>query len=177
MRSRPPPRPPRANPVICSARGSIFSALAAGSIIISALIAALLPKASAARSRAIMVIVLMTLINQPHFAHSYQIFYRNFRERRSASVQSPICARVTSSPASPCRVALAVFFAVAVLTDNPRLLGFGANIMFFTVGWHYVKQGYGILIVDSAQKRIPLSQRSEIHAARSTVMPRGSCRG
>lgn len=35
---------------------------------------------------------------------------------------------------------------------SARLLGYTANLMFFLVGWHYVKQGYGILILDSVQK-------------------------
>ena len=30
------------------------------------------------------------------------------------------------------------------------------------VGWHYVKQGYGILIVDSVQKRLMFSGRAKI---------------
>ena len=33
--------------------------------------------------------------------------------------------------------------------------------MFFLVGWHYVKQGYGILIVDSVQKRVMFSERAK----------------
>src|SRR5262249_20130175 len=132
--------------------------LGAGSIIVLALIAALLPEGISRAQQAIMVVVLMTLINQPHFAHSYQIFYRNFRDKAFGTMFPPkLRARyVFAGVVVP--LALVVFFAVAVMTDNPRLLGFGANIMFFTVGWHYVKQGYGILIVDSAQKRIPMSQ-------------------
>jgi hypothetical protein len=34
--------------------------------------------------------------------------------------------------------------------------------MFFLVGWHYVKQGYGILIVDSVQKRLMFSERAKM---------------
>jgi hypothetical protein len=33
------------------------------------------------------------------------------------------------------------------------MLGFGGNLMLLLVGWHYVKQGYGMLMVDSALKK------------------------
>jgi len=41
---------------------------------------------------------------------------------------------------------------------NPRLLGYAANAMAFTVGWHYVKQGYGVIAVLSAIRRIYYSE-------------------
>ena len=134
-----------------------FFCLGGGAVIILALIALLLPKGISSAQQGMMVVILMTLINQPHFAHSYQIFYRNFRDKAFGQLFNPkLRARyVFAGIVVP--AALLIFFTVAVMTDNPRLLGYGANIMFFTVGWHYVKQGYGILIVDSAQKRMPLS--------------------
>ncbi|TIP55617.1 MAG: hypothetical protein E5X68_35700, partial [Mesorhizobium sp.] len=50
-------------------------------------------------------------------------------------------------------VIMALFFAYGAATSNTRLLGFAANAMFFFVGWHYVKQGYGMLMVDAVLKR------------------------
>jgi len=50
-------------------------------------------------------------------------------------------------------ILLVGFFLVGALSSNPRVLGVGANIMAFFVGWHYVKQGYGMLMVDAALKR------------------------
>ena len=47
---------------------------------------------------------------------------------------------------------LAAFFAVALAQGSAALLGLAANVMFFTVGWHYAKQGYGILMLDAARK-------------------------
>ena len=53
--------------------------------------------------------------------------------------------------------------AVLVASSPPRsapgsapLLGLAANFMFFTVGWHYAKQGYGILMLDAALKGVRL---------------------
>ena len=45
-------------------------------------------------------------------------------------------------------IALVLFFVVSVLRSDAVMLGYGANIMPFLVGWHYVRQGYGMLIVD-----------------------------
>ena len=49
---------------------------------------------------------------------------------------------------------LVVFFAVTLAEGRVALLGFAANVMLFTVGWHYAKQGYGILMLDAARKGI-----------------------
>ena len=49
---------------------------------------------------------------------------------------------------------LVAFFAVALTEGSVALLGLAANVMFFTVGWHYAKQGYGILMLDAARKGI-----------------------
>ena len=35
--------------------------------------------------------------------------------------------------------------------------------MFFTVAWHYAKQGYGILILDAVLKGTPFSPREKRH--------------
>ncbi len=134
-----------------------FFCLGGGAVIILALIAAFLPEGISRAQQGVLVVVLMTLINQPHFAHSYQIFYRNFRDKAFGHLFNPKLRARYIFAGIVVPVALVIFFAVAVLTDNPKMLGYGANIMFFTVGWHYVKQGYGIIIVDSAQKRMWLT--------------------
>ncbi|TIL45813.1 hypothetical protein, partial [Mesorhizobium sp.] len=45
------------------------------------------------------------------------------------------------------------FFAYGSIAGNARLLGHAGNAMAFFVGWHYVKQGYGMLMVDAVLKR------------------------
>lgn len=96
-------------------------------------------------------LALANVVNNPHFAHSYQIFYRGFR------------AKLTTYPAALrwrywlCGVVaplvLVGTMAGLVLARQPRALGVFANLMFFLVGWHYVKQGYGMAMVDAALKR------------------------
>ncbi|MDX8477795.1 hypothetical protein RFN28_04780 [Mesorhizobium sp. VK24D] len=100
-----------------------------------------------------MMVVVAYLINYPHFAHSYQIFYRNFGRKVSGigydrSLQLRYIFAGIVVPA-----VMVAFFAYGAATANARLLGYAANAMFFFVGWHYVKQGYGMLMVDAVLKR------------------------
>ena len=96
-------------------------------------------------------LALANIVNNPHFAHSYQLFYRDFG------------AKLTTYPADLrlrywlCGVvaplALVGFMWWAVAGRHPYALGQATNAMFFLVGWHYVKQGYGMAMVDAAFKR------------------------
>src|SRR4051794_12756372 len=128
-----------------------FLLLGGGSILTCILILLLLPKGITSAQLAVLITVLMTAINQPHFAHSYQMFYRNYRDKAFGSFAPSLRLRyVFAGLVVP--VLLIAFLAGTALTGNVRALAFGANLMFLTVGWHYVKQGYGILMVDSVQK-------------------------
>jgi hypothetical protein len=138
-----------------------FLTLGGGSLIVCGLIVLLLPKGIPTLQEALLVTILMATINQPHFAHSYQMFYRNFREKAfGASYARALRIRyVITGLVVP--AALIAFLAGTALTGSVRILAYGANLMFFLVGWHYVKQGYGILIVDSVQKRLMFSNRAK----------------
>lgn len=114
---------------------------------------ALIPIATFERTVINIVLIVSLFINHPHFANSYQIFYRDFRTKLTSSEYEPgLRARyLWAGVLAP--VALATFFAVAVLSEDVKLLGTGRNMVLFFVGWHYVKQGYGMLMVDSTLKR------------------------
>ena len=92
-------------------------------------------------------------INNPHFAHSYQIFYRGFAAKAfGGSLGKVMQARyLFAGVVAP--ILLAGFFAIALAQGNLRLLALAGNAMALFVGWHYVKQGYGLLMVDCALKR------------------------
>lgn len=99
------------------------------------------------------MLILAHVINHPHFAHSYQLFYRGFREKAftkalGAGMQARYILAGIVVPA-----VLTGFFAFCILREDSRLLGHGANIMALFVGWHYVKQGYGMLMLDAVLKR------------------------
>jgi hypothetical protein len=46
-----------------------------------------------------------------------------------------------------------VFFYRCVVTADLVTIGYAANAMLFLVGWHYAKQGYGMLMLDSVLKK------------------------
>ena len=93
------------------------------------------------------------VINNPHFAHSYQIFYRGFVDKAFRGTLGPVMQARYLFAGVIAPVLLAVFFAVALAQGNLRLLALAGNAMALFVGWHYVKQGYGLLMVDCALKR------------------------
>ena len=97
--------------------------------------------------------ILAYAVNHPHFANSYQIFYRSFKAKLFSQEHS-IGMRVRffiAGIAVP--IAFAFIFLAGFLGKSPVFLGYTVNAMFFFVGWHYVKQGYGALIVCSVMRK------------------------
>ena len=144
-----------------------FLGLGGGSIIVMALMAAFYPKDDVSRAvLAVTTLFLANFINHPHFAHSYQLFYKGFM-RKAFSSASILRHRYRFAGIMVPAV-LATFFASAVAQGSAPLLGLAANVMFFTVGWHYAKQGYGILMLDAVQKGIRFDAREKRHLLWST---------
>jgi len=139
-----------------------FMTLGGASLIVCAAIAFLFPRGIPGAQQAVLITVLMTIINQPHFAHSYQMFYRNYREKAFGATYPAALRWRYISAGLVVPTVLIAFLAGAALAGSGRVLAYSANAMFFLVGWHYVKQGYGILIVDSVQKRLMFSDRAKL---------------
>lgn len=102
---------------------------------------------------AVAALFLADVLNHPHFAHSYQIFYRGFGDKLGGrEISSQLRIRyLIAGVVVP--VLLAGFLATAISQHNLAWLGYAGNAMLFLVGWHYTKQGYGMLMVDAAFKR------------------------
>jgi len=102
-------------------------------------------------------LTLSIFVNYPHFAHSYQILYAGFARR----ILGPATDRLTrlryiwAGLVVP--VLLAAFFVYAGQQADSRIQSYAVNGMLFFVGWHYVKQGYGMLIVLSVLRKIYFS--------------------
>src|SRR6266404_2943218 len=108
-----------------------FLTLGGGSLIVCGLIALFLPKGIPTTQEVVLVTILMAAINQPHFAHSYQMFYRNFGAK-AFGVSYPGGLRLRLLLAGiGVPAALIVFLAAAAVSGSPRLLAYGANLMFF----------------------------------------------
>ncbi|MFT3771647.1 MAG: hypothetical protein QM820_40060 [Minicystis sp.] len=93
-----------------------------------------------------------TLINDPHFAVTYLLFYKDVRGRAFGGA-FPTAQRaryIFAGLVVP--VALVAWASAALTAGSVPALGFMIELMFFLVGWHYVKQGFGVLTVLSARR-------------------------
>jgi hypothetical protein len=131
-----------------------FVCLGGGSLVVLALIGAFIPATPEMRaSFAAVALFVAHAINHPRFAHSYQIFYSGYATKAFGET-TPRMLRwryIVAGIVVP--VALVGFFAIAIPLGDVALLGNAANLMMLLVGWHYAKQGYGMLMVDAAFKR------------------------
>jgi hypothetical protein len=91
-------------------------------------------------------------INDPHFTVTYLLFYRDVRTR----ALSPAFSRaqrlryVAAGFVAP--MLLALWAVSALVTQSAASLGLMTQLMFLLVGWHYVKQGFGVVTVLSARR-------------------------
>ena len=114
----------------------------------------LLPEAPLAARLASVAFWLQLVVNWPHFAVSYRIFYERFGQKVSGVGQSDPTLRFRYVFAGVIAPALLIAASILALTaDSSRALTYGYNVMGFFVGWHYVKQGYGMAMLDSALKK------------------------
>src|SRR5262249_52376778 len=79
--------------------------------------------------------------------------YRDFRSKAFNREHDPILRARYILAGIVVPVLLVGFLVACVLKGDSQLLGYAGNAMAFFVGWHYVKQGYGMLMVDAALKR------------------------
>ena len=99
------------------------------------------------------------VLNDPHFAVTYLLFYREVR-RRALSPELPLGQRFRywlSGFVVP--VVLVTWAALALALHSAAALGWIVQLMFLLVGWHYAKQGFGVLSVLSARRGVSLNGR------------------
>ena len=102
------------------------------------------------------------LVNSPHFAVSYQMFYSGFGDKvRGVGYEDSTLKIRYLMAGVVIPVALAISLAIPFLAGSATSLGYGLNLMLFVVGWHYVKQGYGMAMVDAALKRQYFNDREK----------------
>lgn len=102
------------------------------------------------------------VINDPHFGVTYLLFYRHVKER-AFGAEYGLAQRVRYLVGGfVVPVVLLVWAAVALITPSVQAIGLMVQLMFLLVGWHYVKQGFGVLTVLSARRGFsfkPLERR------------------
>ena len=96
------------------------------------------------------------VINDPHFSVTYLLFYRGVKARLlSRDFSSAQRARYwLAGVVAP--LGLVAWAVVALGARSAQTLGWLIQLMFLLVGWHYIKQGYGVLSVLAARRGTPL---------------------
>jgi hypothetical protein len=98
-------------------------------------------------------LVAANLINHPHFAHSYQIFYSGFHGKAFGETFEPDLRRRYVFAGIVVPALLLCYLLATIASGSATALGYAGNAMAFLVGWHYVKQGYGMAMLDAVLKR------------------------
>ena len=136
-----------------------FICLGGGSLVVIPLVM-MMPEASVP-ALIVAMWMLADVLNHPHFAASYQIFYRNFPQKvlgtglkRAMRIRYVVAGIVVPA-------ALLAFFALSFAAGDRHMLGYAGNAMLFLVGWHYTKQGYGMLMVDAVYRRRFFDEREK----------------
>lgn len=106
------------------------------------------------------------VINDPHFAVTYCLFYRDAR-RRAFGAEYGLSYRIrylVAGLAVP--VLLIAWAALAIAFRSAQALGWMIQVMYLLVGWHYAKQGFGVLTVLTARRgaRFAARERAAILA-------------
>jgi hypothetical protein len=104
---------------------------------------------------AVAMMALANVVNHPHFAHSYQIFYSTWSSLEKSGLPSNEHKKWWLVGFGV-PVLLITFLAIGSwqwLEGNKLLLGISVNLMAALVGWHYVKQGFGMAMTAAALKR------------------------
>jgi hypothetical protein len=102
------------------------------------------------------------VVNDPHFAVTYVLFYRDGVGRafdgsvgRTQRLRYLVAGLVVP-------FSLAVWAIVALATKSALALGLMIELMFLLVGWHYVKQGFGVMTVLAARRGVRFTRRERL---------------
>jgi hypothetical protein len=97
------------------------------------------------------------VVNDPHFSVTYLLFYENARQRAFGAVFAPAQRARYWLAGFVVPLVLAAWATAALATGSAPALGRMMELMFLLVGWHYVKQGFGVLTVLSARRGVRFS--------------------
>jgi|CZKU01.1.fsa_nt_gi hypothetical protein len=97
-------------------------------------------------------------VNDPHFAVTYVLFYADARQKlRGGGLHAWQRARyLAAGVAIP--LGLVAWAVAAIAKGSAVSLALMIQLMFFLVGWHYVKQGFGVMIVLAARRGVRFSR-------------------
>jgi hypothetical protein len=98
---------------------------------------------------------LANLVNHPHFAFSYQLFYGSWSDVKENRWPPDLRRRwmIAGVIAPVALAACLVTGAVLSVNGQSMVLALSVTAMGLLVGWHYVKQGFGMAMMDGALKK------------------------
>jgi hypothetical protein len=102
------------------------------------------------------------LINDPHFAVTYLLFYEDAGKRAFGREFSPLQRARYVFAGALVPAGLSAWAISALTMHSARALGLLIQTMFLLVGWHYVKQGFGVMIALSARRGVRFSPRERL---------------
>ncbi len=129
--------------------------LGGGSLLAMLALAALHLETEGIAKLAVLMLVLANVVNHPHFAFSYQLFYGSWRDVKQGAMPADLRRRWwLAGVIAPVLLALVLVVGALLSIDGKGLmLGLTLTLMGLLVGWHYVKQGFGMAMVDAALKK------------------------
>jgi hypothetical protein len=94
------------------------------------------------------------VLNDPHFAVTYLLFYEDAAERaRSPGIALSQRVRwLLAGVVTP--LALVAWIGWSLAEGSAERLGLLVQLMYLAVGWHYGKQGFGVLTVLSGRRGV-----------------------
>lgn len=97
------------------------------------------------------------VLNDPHFAVTYSLFYDDAKARALGGGQAPAqrARWLVAGVVTP--LVLIAWAGWALASRSAALLGAMVQLMYLLVGWHYAKQGFGALSVLSARRGVVLT--------------------
>jgi hypothetical protein len=95
----------------------------------------------------VIALILASFINNPHFIASYGLIYIDERKKLLTSAYHFFSGIVVP-------IILFLVISYAFLTKNVNAVGLLVNVMYFFVGFHYVRQIYGVSLISLAKARI-----------------------
>ncbi len=102
------------------------------------------------------------VINDPHFAVTYLLFYDRARARVFGGEFQPLQRMRYLVAGLLVPAGLVVWALTALATRSAYSLGLLIQTMFLLVGWHYVKQGFGVMTVLAARRGVRFLPRERL---------------
>lgn len=99
------------------------------------------------------------VVNDPHFSVTYLLFYKDVRRRAFGDAFGPAQRARYLLAGFVVPAALVAWAFAALALRSAQTLGWMVQLMFLLVGWHYVKQGFGVLAVLSARRGVVVTPR------------------